>query len=162
MKPAQFELSTDARFIRQRLHEMKPGDEISYEELGKDINKDVTGGMSALQSAKRSLLRDGFVFSAVTGVGIKRLIDVEIVKVGDKDIAVMRRRASKARLKLSTVSAEGLTPASNLDLIAKQSIIGAISIVTDHRSVEAIRGAVGGRSTELPIAATLKALGYHT
>lgn len=160
MKPAQFELSADTRFLRQKLHEMKPGDTLTYAELSQAVSKPVKGSFSALQSAKRSLLKEGYVFSAVVGEGIKRLTDGEVVSAADGDITSMRRRARKAGLKLSTVSYDTLAPEKQLSLSAKSSIIGAVAALTTAKAITRMEKAVTGRSGELPIAETMKALGY--
>lgn len=160
MKPAQFELSADTRFIRQRLHELRPGDSVPYTELSALINKTVEGATPALQSAKRSLLKEGYVFAPIFGEGIKRLADDEVVTAADGDIATMRRRARKAGMKLSTVSYEQLTPTKQLALTAKVSIVGAIAAIATGRAIVAIEKVASGKSGELPIAETMRALGY--
>ncbi len=160
MKPAQFEVSADTRFIRQRLHEMNPGDFISYGELTNLISKPVNGAIPCLQSARQSLLREGFVFGNIRGEGIKRLSDAEIVTASDMDISTMRRRARKAGKKLSTVSYELLPPEKQLSYTAKISIVGAIAAIATDKAIGLIEKTAGGRSGELPIAETMRALGY--
>lgn len=160
MKPAQFEMSADARFLRQRLHEMKPGDNVTYEELGKLLGKTVTGSTSALQTAKRSLLKEGFVFSAVRGEGVQRMTDAAVVAADD--ISPLRRHARRVGKKLSTVSYEALSAQQQLAHTAKASIIGMVTAVTTETAVLKVEKAASGRAGELPISETLKALGYNT
>lgn len=158
MKPAIFELSADARFIRQRLHELKPGESVSYTELSKIIGKTVVGSTPALQSAKRGLLREGYVFSPVRGEAVRRMTDADVV-AGD-DITPLRRHARRVGKKLSTVSYEGLSAQQQLAHTAKASIVGMVVAVTTENAVAKIEKAAGGRAGELPIGETLKALGY--
>jgi hypothetical protein len=158
MKPAQFEMSADARFLRQKLHEMKPGETVSYADLTALIGKSVTGNFSALQTAKRSLLKEGYVFSPVRGEGVKRLTDADVV--AQDDITPIRRHARRIGKKLSTVSYEQLNPAQQLQHTAKASIVGMVAAVATEKAVEKIEKAATGRSGELPIGETLKALGY--
>jgi hypothetical protein len=160
MKPAHFELSADARFLRQRLHELKPGDSVTYADLSKIIGKPVTGATPALQSAKRGLLKEGYVFSPVRGEAVRRLTDADVV-AGD-DLSPLRRHARRVAKKLSTVSYEQLNPAQQLQHTAKTSIVGMVATVTTDKAVAKIEKAAGGRSGELPIGETLKALGYNT
>ena len=161
MKPALFELSTDARFIRQRLHGMKPGDTVSYTDLATIIGKSVTGSLSALKTAKRGLLKEGYVFSPIRGEGLRRLTDAEVVGAADSDIAMIRRKARKTGAKLSTVSYEKLPAPKQLAHTAKASIVGAVAAITTNKAMTKIESAVGGRSGELPISETMKALGYN-
>lgn len=161
MKPALFELSADTRFIRQRLHEMAPGDTVSYADLSAIIGKTVSGETSALGSARRSLIKEGYVFSPVRGQGIRRLTDAEVVSAADGDIDGMRRKARRAGMKLSTVSVENLPPDKQIAHAAKSSIAGAVAAITTATAVQKIEKAAAGRSGELPIAETMKALGYE-
>lgn len=158
MKPVQFEMSADARFLRQELSKLKPGDSTSYAELSAAIGKPVTGAMAALQTAKRSLLREGFVFSPIRGEGVHRLTDVEVV--ASDDISPLRRHARRLGKKLSTVSYEQLDPAHQLALTAKSSVVGMVAAVTTEKAIEKVAAAASGRAGELPISETLKALGY--
>jgi hypothetical protein len=160
MKPARFELSADTRFIRQALEAVKPGEMISYAALSKLISKTVSGQTPALQTARRTLVKDGYVFSAVTGTGFRRLTDGEIVAASGSDIAAVRRKARRAGLKLSTVSFEALTPEQQLAHAAKASIVGAVAAITTDKAVAQVEKAASGRSSELPVGETLKALGY--
>lgn len=158
MKPALFELSADARFLRQRLHELKPGETVSYTELSKLISKTVVGSTPALQSAKRGLLKEGYVFSPVRGEAVRRLTDSDVV-AGD-DISPLRRHARRVGKKLSTVSYDGLSAQQQLAHTAKASIVGMVVAVTTETAVAKIEKAAGGRAGELPIGETLRALGY--
>jgi hypothetical protein len=160
MKPAIFEMSPDTRFLRQKLRALGQGVEVSYADLGKEIGKEVGGGFPALQSAVRGLLKEGYVFSPIRGVGLRRLTDAEIVSASDGDITSLRRRAKRAAKKLSSVEYQKLTPAQQLAHTAKTSIMGAVASMTTDRAVNAIEKVAGGKAGELPIRETMKALGY--
>lgn len=160
MKPAQFEMSADARFLKQRLQQVQPGQSVTYDELSTLIGKRVSGGTSALQTAKRSLLKDGYVFSPIRGEAIKRLTDADVVSTDD--ITPLRRHARRVGKKLSTVSYETLSQPQQLAHTAKASIVSMVAAVTTETAVSKIEKAAGGRSGELPIGETLKALGFNT
>lgn len=160
MKPAQFEMSADARFLKQRLHELTPGASITYAELTALIGKPVNGSTSALQTAKRSLLKEGYVFSPIRGEGVQRLTDADVVATDD--ISPLRRHARRVGKRLSTVSYDALSMPQQLAHTAKASIISMVSAVTTETAVSKIEKAAGGRAGELPIGETLKALGYNT
>jgi len=160
MKPAQFELSADTRFLRQKLAEVKAGDTISYAALSEAVGKPVDGAFSALQSARRKMEKEGFVFSPIRGVGLIRLDDAGVIDAADSDIAAMRRKARRSGVKLSTVSYDALPDGKKLAFTAKASIVGAIAAIATNKAVAKLEKAAGGRSGELPITETLKALGY--
>ena len=160
MKPPQFELSADTRFLRQKLHEMKPGDFISYAALSELISKDVTGATSALASAKRGLLKEGYVFGTVRGEGVKLLVEVDTLKAADMGLQSVRRRSRMEAKKLSTVSADKLPANMQNAFTAKLSIFGAIASFATDKAVAAIEKTAGGRAGELPIKDTMRALGY--
>lgn len=160
-KPAIFEMSPDTRLLRQRLARMGKGETITYAELSAEISKEVTGGFSALQSARRSLLNDeGFVFSPVRGEGLKRLNDSEIVAASDGDIVALRRRSKRAARKLSSAEFDALTEEEKLQHTAKASVLGAVAAMTTEKAVTAVSKVAQGRANELPIRDTLKAMGY--
>lgn len=160
MRPAMFELSADARFLRQELQKLKPGEEITYGRLSQIVGKEVRGSFPALQSARRGLVKDGFIFSPVRGEGIRRLTDNEVVDAASGDITRMRRHARRAGLRLSTVEVDKLTPEKQVAFTAKASIIGAVSALTTEKAIAKVEKVSGGRAEELPIAQTLKALGF--
>lgn len=159
MKPAQFEMSADTRFLKQRLQQAQPGQSITYSELSALIGKTVSGSTSALQTAKRSLLKDGYVFSPIRGEGLQRLTDANVV--AEDHISPLRRHARRIGRKLSTVSYEALTAEQQLTHTAKTSIVAMVTSVTTENAVTKIEKAAGGRSGELPISETLKALGFN-
>lgn len=160
MKPAQFEMSADTRWLRQRLHEMSPGDFVSYAELSEKIGKPVTGGYSALQSARRHLIKEGYVFSPIRGEGMRRMTDSEVVATDD--IAPLRRHARRVGTKLSAVSYDQLTAPQQLYHTTKSSIVAVVATITTECAVKKVEKAAGGMAGELPIAETLRALGYKS
>lgn len=159
MKPAIFEMSPDTRLIRQRLREMKVGDFVSYTDLSSLISKPVSGATSSLQSAVGSLLRqDSIVFSVIRGEGLKRLNDSEIVAASDCDVDAVRRRAKKAATKITSVQDFAkLTSKEQLAHTTKLSIFTAVASMASDKGIKAVANVATGRSSELPIAETLRA-----
>ena len=85
---------------------------------------------------------------------------LKVAGKADADIKMMRRRARRAGVKLSTVSYEKLTPPQQLAHTAKSSIVGAIAAIATDKAIQKVESAASGRSGELPIGETLRALGY--
>lgn len=161
-KQPSFELSADIRFLLQELRKVGIGDTASYETLSSAIGKTVSGTFSALHTAIRRLLRDdGIVFANIRGVGFKRLDDEEIVRLGESETDATRRRARRTVRKLTAVRDYSSMPApAQLRHTALVSVNAMIADVTRDQSIKKVEKASGGRSGELPIAQTIKALGF--
>lgn len=154
-----FEMSADARLLRQKLASLKPGDFIKYADLSAEISKDVSGGTPALQTAKRSLLQnEGFVFSCVRGEGLKRLNDEEIVAASDQDVNRIRRSAKKGARKLASVeNYAAMSNAAQLRHTTRLSVMTAVAHMASSRGIQKLEGTAAGRAKELPISETLAA-----
>lgn len=154
-----FEMSADARLLRQRLAKMQAGDEVSYAELTKEIGRDVDGACSALQSARRSLLNSNqIVFDVVRGVGLRRLTDAEIVDASERDIAHVRRAARRGAKKLLSIgNFDALPNDKQLQHTTRLSVMSMIAHTTSDKQISKVEKAASGRSQELPIAETLAA-----
>jgi hypothetical protein len=160
-KPS-FELSADSRFLLQELRKIRVGETVVYDALSTAIGRPVRGNFSSLQTAVRRLLRDdGIVFANVRGVGFKRLDDASIVRLGESETDATRRRARRTVRKLTSIrDYAALTPAMQLRHTALVSVNAMVADVTRDQSVKKVEHASGGRSGELPIAQTIKALGF--
>jgi hypothetical protein len=161
MKAPLFEMSADARLLRQELEKVEIGKHVTYDVLGKAIGKDVSGSTGALQTARRSLFREKqYVFSPISGVGLHRMNDEEIVANSDRDINHIRRTARRGAQRIAAVqSYEGMTPAKQLQHTTRLSVMTAIASITTTKSIEKIEGSAvaGAKARELPIAETLSA-----
>ena len=156
-----FEMSANSRFLYQKLRETSIGTIITYGELSAAIDKPVDGSSAALRTATRAALRDdNFVFGSIRGVGIKRLNDVEITNQGDTEIASTRRKARRAVRKLTAVRDFGAMPQKvQLRHTALVSTAAIIADITREASIARVEAVSSGRSKELPIAETLRAMG---
>jgi hypothetical protein len=160
MTNPMFQMSVDARLIRQELAKVANGKEITYGELATIIAKPVSGATSALQSARRSLLnQDGIVFDVIRGEGLIRLDDEAKVSASDRDIKRVRRAARAGAKKLASVEFfEKMPAATQVSHTAKLSALTAIAHIASDGSVKKIADNITpGRSTELPILQTLEA-----
>lgn len=163
-KPLTFEMSADARFLYQRLRACEIGQILTYGELSSVISKPVAGATPSLRTAMKAALRDdSYVFGAIRGVGIKRLNDVEITNQGDAEIASTRRKARRAVRKLTAVRDFNAMPQkTQLRHTALVSTAAIIADVTREAAIAKVEAVSSGRSKELPIAETLRAMGIVT
>ncbi|MFN3891955.1 MAG: hypothetical protein ACK4MV_16290 [Beijerinckiaceae bacterium] len=154
-----FEMSADARLLRQRLALVKIGEVISYDDLGKEISKHVSGAFPALHTARRSLLNnDGYVFAVIRGEGLKRLSDEEIVSASDQDVNRIRRTAKRGARKLASVADySSLSNAAQLRHTTRLSVMTAVAHMASSKGIEKLEEPAKGRAKELPISETLAA-----
>jgi hypothetical protein len=152
-------MSADARLLRQRLSKVAVGQEISYEELSREIGRKVAGSCTALQSARRSLLNSSqIIFEPVRGVGLKRLSDSEIVDASERDISKVRRAARRGAKKLLSIADYSALPSDKqLQHTTRLSVMTMIAHAASDKGIEKVEKAAAGRAQELPIAETLKA-----
>lgn len=159
MKPATFEISMNTRLIRQRLAASKIGDVVSYVEMSTLISAPVSGSTASLQSAVNSLLhQERMRFGCIRGEGLKRLSDREIVAAANSDVDRIRRGARRGTIKITAVQDfAAMTPQDQLAHTTQLSILTATRAMTSHKAIKRIEAVATGRSTELPIAETLRA-----
>ena len=104
-KPS-FARSIDTTTILEMIRELEVGQVLTHARMTAEIGRDVQQrGRGALDAARRIALKEhGIATGAVTGIGIKRLDDTEIVDSGAQDLSMIRRRASRAALRTSKVA----------------------------------------------------------
>lgn len=154
-----FQMSADTRFLVQRLRKAAVGDLITYEELSKEVGKQVGGGFAALSSARRVLLReDQRVFDAVWGKGLKRLNDVEIVGTSQRTATKIRRTAQRGVRTLTAVADFSSLPREQqMRHTAAVSVFGVIAEMSGGRGMAKVEKIAEGKREALPIAQTLEA-----
>lgn len=151
-------MSADTRVLIDHLRSLGVGEVASYANLTKAIGKDVRARRHSLHSAMRHLLREGKVFAAVMGVGIKRLNDQEIVAVGDEGLRRMRKMANRISRKLSCVTDfDALPEKQRYRHNALMSLSMAVGSITDSRKVEKLEQRVAQVGRSLPLVQTLHA-----
>ena len=128
-KPS-FHASAETQAVVKRLLNTQVGDIVTWDEIGKTAN---TGSMLAIRSAsasaRRILLRENaYVFSAVHGIGIKRLDDSEIVDLGRARVTHVRRYTRKTKGILSSFDITKLTPEKKTEALLLQAQTGAIEL----------------------------------
>ena len=159
MPQISFQMSADARLIYQRLKQVSVGEMVDYKAIEAQVSRPLAIIRGAIQTARLRLLRDdGMVFATVRSVGLMRCNDSAIVDGATADTVAIRRRAGRAVEKLTKVSDfAALTPARQLEHTTRMSVLGAIATMTKETSLQKVRTAAQGRSSELPLAETVRA-----
>lgn len=98
--------------LLKRIEEMKPADEISYEELSQliGVNDIRHSSRHFLDSARKMALhRSNIVTDCIHGKGIRRLTDEQTAFSGAADTRKARRHARRITIKQLTVEVEKLS-----------------------------------------------------
>ncbi|MBN6819536.1 hypothetical protein JRF84_08030 [Methylobacterium organophilum] len=154
-----FQVSVDTRFLCQRLKKAAVGDIVTYADLSAEVGKKVDGSFPALASARRILLReDQRVFDVITGQGLKRLNDVEIVGTSSRTAKRIRRMAGRGVRTLAAVqNFSSLPREEQMRHTAALSVFGVIAEMSGERAIQKVEKIAEGQSGTLPIAQTLDA-----
>jgi len=153
-------LSIDTKLLGDRLSALSVGSILTYEDLSGSIGRNVRlEARSNLTSAIHRLLRDGYVFATVRGVGIKRLSDQEIIGVGLDVVQKVRRAAGRAQTKLAAVQDfDSLPRDSKTQHQVAMSVLGVLRHMTKSTTVKKLESRVAAVQSELPLTLTLEAL----
>lgn len=138
------EMSLDTRTLVAMLRAVPVGDVLTYAAMSEATGRDIANRHRyLLQSAINVCLRAGAVFAAVSGVGMKRLKDEDIVSVGVATITHVRRAAKRGVIKLGAVQNFAAMPAERqIEHNAAMSILGVIAHVGATAQVKAASAAV--------------------
>ena len=109
MNPS-FTQSLESQTLSKLLAKAEYGAIITYEDMNASIKGDTQGqSRSALATARRSLLKSGFVFDSVRNVGLKRLHPAEISLTTPRLIRRVGRAARKHAVELGTADISTLS-----------------------------------------------------
>jgi hypothetical protein len=105
-----FSQSFEAQELTKLLEKAEPETIIQYKEMNALIKGDTQGReRTALTTARRHLLKQGYVFESISKVGIKRLHANQLAKTNPRFIAKIRRASAKQSLALGTADMAQLT-----------------------------------------------------
>ncbi len=145
MSKTLFEASVETRLLFSHLqkHCADSYDVVSYDELSRVAGIDVCdGGRGYLRTARSMLQREGMVIECVRGEGVRRLRDPETVRTGQRDVDVIRRRATRAMRRVSAVDFEKLSPDDNRVLNVHLAQLGVLKLMSTAKSQTKIEGMV--------------------
>lgn len=155
------QVSIDGQVLTKRLAEINPGETITYGEMSNLIGRDVRKeGHSALVCARKYLLRDyQAVFESVMGVGLKRLVDNEIAKIGSHYLRRINKMSSRGIEKLSAVDWNNLDNESKIRHNTDMSALAVQKELSSPRKLKSIEQVVITANRRLPIGETLAIFG---
>ena len=154
------EQSIDTKMLIDALQAVEPGFEMPYVDLTKCISRDVTGpARSNMQSARRHLEREGIIFGAIRGIGLKRLQEGEkpaVAMAATQHIGRVSRRA--VRVLASVSDFDALTPLQKTQHNSQMALHGVIAHATRPRQVAKLEKRVDEAAKAISLTQALEAL----
>lgn len=154
-----FQLSIEAQEIIRRLERCSVGDTVTYEELNEIVTGDVRAeDRSALNTARRHMLRDGKCFGTIPKVGIKYLNAVETSETGTEALHRVSRAARRAIQRVDAADYDSLTPSQRVSHDARKCALAVMAIASQPKKIIQLEGQVSKMGRRLEIGETLEAL----
>jgi hypothetical protein len=153
-----FAASVDAVLLSKTLAQLKPGEQVSYDALGALVpGRELLGKHRYLMDTARgiALKEHGIVTGCVSGKGLKRLTNEEIVTLPDATIAHIRRVSKRASRKVLCTDYEALDAAGKQKFNSSLSVMGAIIQFTGSKSLAAVSDKTEKAMARLPVDETL-------
>lgn len=116
--------------------EVAKGELVSYDRINAAIGRDLRENRAPLMEAFKALKKQGLVFDNVPRVGYKRVLDHELVGLGDKHIGGIRKRAARACDEMRTADLSNLDQPQRLALAARSGLCAAIEQQTTHKALQ--------------------------
>jgi hypothetical protein len=145
MKKTIAEVSSETLQCESVLAALKVGESVSYDVLRAAMNRDPQeNGRAMITSARRRLLRDkNMVFGVLSGEGIKRLGDVEMIGHGDNVIQRIRRSARRGMtVVLSVENFHGLPENLKLKHNTTAVVLGSVGVLTGRPGQRKLAGKI--------------------
>ena len=146
---------------RELLLSMSPGQQLSYHDIMKSVGFDPQKERFILDSARRSVIEEGYVFEIISRFGLYRLTDAEIaLKVPDYRSRRVQGQARRGLAELGAIqNFAKLTQNQQIESGIGRALFGAIVSVTTAKAAKLLRQVVADRiGQDLPVQATLNAL----
>lgn len=151
------EITVDTELLHKELRKAEIGEVVTYEKLSAVIGRDVRTCRHLLYSARRKATREeGFLFEAVTDVGLKRLDNVGIIGTGKDKIKRIRGLARRGLRNLSLVQESRLSHEQRTDYLFTSSMLGALEGTTKPGAQRALRATVDENQEKLAMAKALE------
>lgn len=150
-----FEVSIETRQVVERLVKCDIGEIVEYSELRTLIGRDAR---DRLETARKHLRKEHrMVFGTVNGVGLKRLADCELAKIGEASTIKIGREAKRAMQKMGCVDFKNLTSDQLSEWNSRASHLGLVAEVTRPKVAKAIEAKVKETQRELPVMKAIEA-----
>lgn len=153
-----FQASVDSVIIGKKLSALSPGEEITYEALSLLVpGRELRGKHRYILETGRGLAlkENNVVTGCVSGKGVKRLTDEEIVDIPDATIAGLRRVAKKASRKVLCADYDKMGADDKKKFNSGLSVLGALLQFTTNKSLNYVAERAEKSANRLPVDETL-------
>jgi hypothetical protein len=119
--------------LEKLLISIEEGETITWLALAKETGEMAFSGRVRgwVDSARRTISREHHIqFSTISGFGLKRINDEEIVDASEKDLDSINRKTRRASGKLACASLEKLSKVGKNHLLFMQATLGGIALFT--------------------------------
>lgn len=137
-----FRRSAEAEALIKRMTEAAEGEVITFLEMHEITGIPPAGRMrlrGVMETARRQALKEGRVFGAVGGVGIKLLAPAEVVDCESATIGHTHRRMKRSGRKLATVDAKRLDAHKRAELTARTVTIHLMAHVSSREGINQVK-----------------------
>ncbi len=149
----------DVHALAAVLNQLAVGNLATYDDLSAAIGREVRDHRYLLDQALSQCLKQRKVFGCVTGVGMKRLSDAEIVENSFHAFRRIRRMARKGAARLSSVAWEKMPVEDQKRHNLHISVLGAICHCATPKNMGRVAAAcANGDKNGMPTAKTLALL----
>jgi hypothetical protein len=153
-----FRASAEVPLIEEALQQVAAGSVITYEQLNDACKSDVRGASrSALRTARKRLESEQRIaFDAISGVGLKRLENTEIVGSGQRSLAHIRRTSKRAITRLACADYERLPQDARYRHDSQAALYALFGTATRPSNVRRIEAASVARKQQISRNETLE------
>jgi hypothetical protein len=131
--------SIDAKVVYEKIKTLAPGETITYDALSEITGRNITLHRHILMTARNTALRENqMVFDCITGVGIKRLSDSEIVSM--ESVRPMARVRSALRNGVKRITcAKNITNEERIRVNASLSMFSVLAEFSKNKSLDKLQ-----------------------
>jgi len=155
----KYERAIETDLLYGTLREVKPNKSISYADLSELIGADVqkNNARGYLYTARRLCETDhDIVFEVVRNVGLKRIVNDDVMGVAESAFSSIRRKAGKTIKTIKTVNYKALSNEGKTKHNASITLMGTISLFSKKRSQLLLEDKARETGKALPLGKTLE------
>lgn len=154
-----FELAYETKVIIDLLKAAKDGETVTYKQMLEATERTSVNAIRGnINTARRALQDEGYLFDTVRREGVKRMSDEDIATSGTRHQRHIKRTAQKAIKEQGAIRDFGaLSAAGRYASLVTQTIMATIAHATSSKASKQIDADVKARQEQLTIGQTLEA-----
>jgi hypothetical protein len=139
-KKPDFHPSVESQTIARHLSTLEVGQLVTYDELCRLVHAaDIEEIRMKIQTARGIVQREkNVIFGTVTGIGLKRLSDQEIIHEAEKGMVRIARATRRTAGKLACSNIDSLAPEKRSEALRLQAQLGALELAGSTKAARHI------------------------